>query len=69
MAKELEILTTQQARERLREKTQPEKFDILRILLAIQDATNGMSDGDKELVFSMWLNGILSYDRMLELIE
>ena len=69
MAKEMKILNENEIKERLNEKSQPDKFEMLRILLIIQDATNGMNASDRELVLSMWLNGILSYDKMLDLIE
>ena len=67
--KDIENLTETQIKERLNSMEQPEKFDILRAVLAIQDAVNNMDTNKKEVVLALWTRNILSYDRILDLIK
>ncbi|MCI9038260.1 MAG: hypothetical protein HFJ29_00005 [Clostridia bacterium] len=67
--KDIENLTETQIKERLNGMEQPEKFDILRAVLAIQDAVSSMDTSKKEVVLALWTRNILSYDRILDLIK
>lgn len=67
--KDIKNLTESEIKERLKKMEQPAKFDVLRAVMAVQEAVNGMSHEDKELVLSMWTHNILSYDRILALVE
>lgn len=67
--KDIENLTETQIKERLNSMEQPEKFDILRAVLSIQDAVSNMDTNKKEVVLALWTRNILSYDRILDLIK
>lgn len=67
--KDIGNLSEIQIKERLSGMEQPEKFDILRAVLAIQDAVSNMDTNKKEVVLALWTRNILSYDRILDLIK
>lgn len=62
-------MTEKEIKDMLREMEPTNRVKIVQALMAVQDATEGFNNEEKMLVASMWAKNMLSYKRVLELIE